>query len=115
MNRVKGDEAKQILKERLSSFFIKDLSDGNGEALIGDFLIPVIARIKDDGIYSRRDVENCASRIFLAGLAIDEPNIRYNRTKPANAPPKASDPNARILPPLLCILKDYKNDLIDLD
>ncbi|MCX7999750.1 MAG: TIGR04452 family lipoprotein, partial [Leptospiraceae bacterium] len=75
ISRVKGTEAKQILRERLSSFYIKDISDENYEALGYDFLMPVLARINDNGIYRRRDVENCASRIFLAGLAIDEPSI----------------------------------------
>jgi small lipoprotein (TIGR04452 family) len=115
ISRVRGTEAKQILKERLASFYIKDISDGNTEALVGDFLMPNLARIEDDGIYSRRDVESCATKIFLAGLAIDEPNITYNRNKKASEPLKPSDPNSRVLPPLLCSLPNYKGKLIDLD
>lgn len=115
ISRVKGTEAKQILRERLASFYIKDISDENGEALGYDFLMPVLARINDNGIYRRRDVENCASRIFLAGLAIDEPNITYNRTKKASDPKRPSDPMSRAIPPLLCSIPDMSGEWIDLD
>jgi small lipoprotein (TIGR04452 family) len=115
ISRVKGTEAKQILRERLSSFYIKDISDGNAEALAGDFLTPTLARIEDDGIYRRRDVENCASKIFLAALAIDEPNISYNRTKKRTDPLKPSDPNSRILPPVLCSIPNLSGEWVDLD
>lgn len=115
ISRVKGTEAKQILRERLSSFYIKDISDGNAEALGYDFLMPVFARINDNGIYRRRDVENCASRIFLAGLAIDEPSITYNRTKKASDPKRPSDPMSRAIPPLLCSIPDVSGEWIDFE
>jgi small lipoprotein (TIGR04452 family) len=115
MGRVSGEEAKLILRERLSSFFIKDISDNNTDAILGDFLMPNLARIEDDGIYSRREVENCATRIFLAGLAIDEPNIRANRSKRVGEALNPSDPNSRFLPPLLCNLRNFKGQWIDLN
>lgn len=115
ITRVKGTEAKQILQERLSSFYIKDISDNNYEALGYDFLIPVLARINENGLYRRRDVENCASRIFLAALAIDEPSITYNRTKKANEPKRPSDPMSRAVPPLLCSIPDVSGEWIDLE
>ncbi len=114
ISRVKGTEAKQILRERLSSFYIKDISDENYEALGYDFLIPVLARINDNGVYRRRDVENCASRIFLAALAIDEPSITYNRKKKASEPKSPSDPQSRAVPPLLCTIPDLSGEWIDL-
>ncbi|MDX1957919.1 MAG: TIGR04452 family lipoprotein, partial [Leptospiraceae bacterium] len=83
-SRVRGKEAKEILQNRLASFFVKDITDSNSESLAADFLMPTLAKIQDDGIYKRRDVENCATRIFLIGIAIDQPSIVYNRTKRAN-------------------------------
>lgn len=115
ITRVKGSEAKQILRERLSSFYIKDISDENYEALGYDFLMPVLARINDNGIYRRRDVENCATRIFLAGLAIDEPSILYNRNKKTSDPKRPSDPMSRAVPPLLCNIPDVSGEWIDLE
>ncbi len=113
-NRVKGDEAKIILQERLSSFFVKDISEGNAESLAGDFLMPVLAKLDDTSVFSRRDVENCASRIFLIGIAIDQPNIIYNRTKRASDPIRKSDPNSRFLPPLFCTIQKF-DGLMDLE
>jgi small lipoprotein (TIGR04452 family) len=113
-NRVRGTEAKQILQERLSSFYIKDISDSNQESLAADFLMPTIAKIQDEGIYSRRDVENCASRIFLIGIAIDAPSISYNRTKKASDPIRGSDPQSRTIPPLFCEIKNI-DGWIDLE
>ncbi|MDX1958394.1 MAG: hypothetical protein SFU98_07460, partial [Leptospiraceae bacterium] len=67
-----------------------------------------------DGIYKRRDVENCATRIFLIGIAIDQPSIVYNRTKRANQPTRGSDPRSRFVPPLFCSVKKV-DSTIDLD
>jgi small lipoprotein (TIGR04452 family) len=104
-SRVKGKDAKVILQNRLASFFVKDITDSNIESLKGDFLMPVIAKIEDDGIYRRREIENCATRIFLLGVAIDQPSIIYNRNKRASQPTRGSDPNSRIIPPLFCSIK----------
>jgi small lipoprotein (TIGR04452 family) len=103
-SRVKGIEAKQILNNRLASFFVKDISDSNGTSIAGDYLMPVIAGISDDSVYSRREIEHCASIILLAGIAIDRPQI---------ATKSPSNPNSRYTPPTLCQLKPI-NDLIDL-
>ncbi|MCB1144403.1 MAG: TIGR04452 family lipoprotein [Leptospiraceae bacterium] len=113
-NRITGTEAKSILRERLASFYIKDISDSNPSALAGDFLLPTLAGIEDAGVYKRRDVENCAQRIYLVGIAIDQPSITANRGKKANEPKLPGDPNARFLPPLLCKI-DKVDDWIDLE
>jgi small lipoprotein (TIGR04452 family) len=112
-NRVTGIEAKLILQNRLSSFFIKDITDSNASSLAGDYLIPTLAGINDSGVYSRRDVESCATKIFLIGLTIDEPNITANRKKKATEQQLGSDPNSRFAPPLLCQLQNI-DAIIDL-
>jgi small lipoprotein (TIGR04452 family) len=113
-SRVKGIEAKEIINNRLASIFINDLSTGSNSSLAVDFIIPNIAGIEEEKIYSRRDIENCATKIFLAAIAIDQPNIIANRNKKASDPIKTSDPNSRLYPPLLCKLK-AENEIIDLD
>lgn len=113
-SRVKGAEAKEILNNRLSSFFVNDISTGSNDSLAADLLIPILAGIQDDKIYSRRDVESCSTKIFLAAIAIDQPNITANRTKKASDPLRTSDPRSRLYPPLLCQLKPI-DKIIDLD
>ncbi|HMW03830.1 MAG TPA: TIGR04452 family lipoprotein [Leptospiraceae bacterium] len=113
-SRVKGTEAKEIIQNRLSSLFVNDISTGSNDSLVADFLIPTIAGINDTSIYSRRDVESCATKIFLGAIAIDQPNIIANRTKRASAPLLQSNPNSRLYPPILCQLKPI-DDWIDLD
>lgn len=113
-SRVTGEEAKDILKYRLASLYINDFSTQSSASLGADFIIPQLTGVQDGQIYRRRDVENCATRVFLAAVAIDQPAITANRTKKASDPVVQSDPNSRIFPPILCQLKPV-NDLIDLD
>lgn len=113
-SRVKGTEAKYILQNRLASLFVNDISTSSNNSLAADFLMPAIAGIQDDKIYSRRDVESCATKIFLAAIAIDQPNISANRTKKSSDPLLTSDTNSRIYPPLLCNLRSI-DKLIDVD
>lgn len=113
--RVYGKEAKEIIYNRISSFFIKDITDGNINALIGDFLMPILAGIEDKSIYRRRDIENCSTRIILTAIAIDWPSILSNRTLRPNQPLNPSDPNSRYIPPLLCDIEKMDGKLIDID
>ncbi len=113
-SRVKGSEAKLILNNRLASLFVNDISTRSNNSLANDFLMSTLAGIQDDNIYSRRDVESCATKIFLAALAIDQPSIIANRTKKASDPLRTSDPNSRLYPPVLCQLKAI-DKVIDLD
>ncbi len=105
-SRIKGDEAKALLQNRLSSIYVNDISTGSNTSLGAAILIPALTGISDDKIYKRRDIENCATKIFLAAIAIDEPQIKANRTKRASDPLRTSDPNSRLIPPLLCQLKE---------
>lgn len=111
-SRVKGIEAKEIITNRLSSLFVNDISTNSTASLAADFMITSLAGIQDEKIYSRRDVESCSTKIFLAAIAIDQPNIVANRNKRASDPLLTSDPNSRLFPPLLCQLKAI-DELID--
>ncbi len=113
-SRVNGNEAKLILNNRLASLFVNDISTGSNNSLANDFLMSTLVGIQEDKVYSRRDVESCATKIFLAALAIDQPSIVANRTKKASDPLRTSDPNSRLYPPMLCQLKAI-DKLIDLD
>ncbi len=113
-SRIKGSEAKLILNNRLSSLFVNDISTGSNDSLAYDFLISTLAGIQNDNVYSRRDVESCATKIFLAAVAIDQPSIVANRTKKAVDPLRTSDPNSRLYPPILCQLKAI-DKVIDLE
>lgn len=113
-SRVKGNEAKLILNNRLASLFVNDISTGSKDSLAYDFLMSTLAGIQEDNVYSRRDVESCATKIFLAALAIDQPSIVANRTKKASDPFRTSNPNSRLYPPVLCQLKVI-DKVIDLD
>lgn len=113
-SRVTGQEARNILKYRLAALYINDFSTNSADSLNADFLIPQLAGLQDGQIYRRRDVESCATKTFLAAIAIDQPAIIRNRTKKASDPLVPSDPNSRLVPPLLCRLQPV-NDLIDLD
>ncbi len=113
-SRVNGIEAKEIITNRLSSLFVNDISTNSTTSLAIDFVIPSLAGIQDEKIYSRREVESCATKIFLTAIAIDQPNITKNRTKRASDPLLTSDPNSRLIPPLICQLKAI-DDIIDLD
>ncbi|HRG74013.1 MAG TPA: TIGR04452 family lipoprotein [Leptospiraceae bacterium] len=113
-SKVKGGEAKEIIKNRLASFFVNDISTNSNNSLAADFIIPSLAGIQDDKIYSRRDVENCATKIFLAAIAIDLPNITANRNKKSSDPLRTSDPNSRLIPPILCQLNAI-DKIIDID
>lgn len=94
---VSGDEARSILQDRLAGFFVKDISDQNATSLGLDFFIADLAQIKPGSNYWRRDVEHCASVIYLVALAIDQPQITA-RT--------ASSSDSRWPGPLLCSLKE---------
>lgn len=111
---VKGAEAKEIIQNRIASFFVNDISTSSNNSLAADFLIPSLAGIQDDKIYSRRDVENCATKIFLAAIAIVQPNIIANRNKKSSDPLRTSNPNSRLAPPMLCQLKAI-DKIIDID
>lgn len=113
-SRVKGIEAKEILNNRLASLFVNDISTGSNTSLAYDFLIPTLAGIDENKIYKRQEVESCATRIFLAAIAIDQPNIMANRTKKTSDPVKTSDPNSRLFPPLICQLKNV-DTILDID
>lgn len=113
-SRVTGTEAKEIINNRLSSFFVNDISTRSNDSLAADFMIPILAGIQDDKIYSRRDVENCSTKVFLAAIAIDQPNITANRTKKASDQLRTSDPRSRLYPPMLCQLKAI-DKVIDLE
>lgn len=113
--RVSGREAKEIIYNRISSFFIKDITDSNSTALLGDYLMPTLAGVKDTSIYRRRDIENCSTKIILTGIAIDWPSILANRTVRPGQPLQASDPNSRFIPPLFCQLEEVSQKLVDLD
>ncbi len=113
-SRVNGKDAKAILENRLASIYVNDISTSSGDSFGAALLIPNLAGIQEDKVYSRRDVESCATKIFLAAIAIDQPQISANRTKRASAPLLKSDPRSRLLPPLLCQLKPI-DDLIDIN
>jgi small lipoprotein (TIGR04452 family) len=113
-SRVNGKDAKAILQNRLASLYVNDISTNSGDSFAAALLIPNLAGIQEDKVYSRRDVESCATKIFLAAIAIDQPQISANRTKRASAPLLTSDPNSRLFPPLLCQLK-VADDLIDIN
>jgi len=93
---IKGSEARDILKNRLAAFFVKDITDSNGTNVLLDLFIPALANIQDDRNYRRRDVEHCASLIYLVGLAIDQPRIAQRQS---------SDPASRFFPPVVCNLQ----------
>lgn len=113
-SRVKGSEAKDIIKNRLSSLYVSDISTSSITSLGYDILIPTLTGIDDNKVYSRRDVENCSTKIFLTSIAIDQPNITANKTKKATDPFTQSDPNSRLYSPFVCQLES-KDKLIDLD
>ena len=113
--RVSGKEAKELIYNRTTSFFIKDITDSNSTALLGDFLMPVLAGVNDKSIYRRRDIESCSTKIILTGIAIDWQSILANRTVKPGQPLQSSDPNSRVFPPLFCQLEDVSGKFIDLD
>jgi len=95
-SHIKGSEAKVILTERLSSLFFKDLGDGNNDAGGGDLIASNLAGINEGSYYRRRDVEHCATSIYMASLAIHRAKTIYTAKAPVEA---------RTIPPLLCKLK----------